>query len=60
MKKAVIERSIVVVLFILVMIVFAFAERDTRKLFEQQTRSTVNTINDFSGNKTASNTVLHQ
>ena len=32
MKKAIIERNIVVVLFILVLIVFSFAERDTKKL----------------------------
>lgn len=32
MNKASIERSIVVVLFVLVIIVFSFAERDTKKL----------------------------
>ncbi|MGN6400416.1 MAG: hypothetical protein ACTHMD_08185 [Flavisolibacter sp.] len=32
MKKAIIERNIVVVLFVLVLIVFSFAERDTKKL----------------------------
>ncbi len=32
MKRAAIERNIVVVLFILVLITFSFAERDTKKL----------------------------
>ncbi|GEM_PF-1789968 len=32
MKKTVLERNIVVVLFVLVLVVFSFAERDTRKL----------------------------
>lgn len=32
MKRAVIERNIVVVLFILVLVAFSFAERDTKKL----------------------------
>ena len=44
MKKNVLERSFVVVLFILVMIIFSFAERDTQKLFEKyNTKSTVET-----------------
>jgi len=32
MKKAVLERNMVVVLFVLVLVVFSFAERDSRKL----------------------------
>ena len=32
MKKAVVERNIVVVLFILVLIAFSFAEKDSKKL----------------------------
>ena len=32
MKRAVIERNIVVVLFVLVLIAFSFAERDSKKL----------------------------
>ena len=32
MKKALLERNMVVVLFVLVLIVFSFAERDTKKL----------------------------
>lgn len=45
MKKTVFEKSFVIVLFILVMIAFAFAERDTQKLFEKyNTKSTVQTV----------------
>ena len=32
MKKAIVERNLVVILFILVLVVFSFAERDTKKL----------------------------
>lgn len=46
MKKAVLERSFVVVLFLLVMVVFSLAERDTQKLFQQRNeKSTVVEIN---------------
>jgi hypothetical protein len=38
MKRAVIERNIVVVLFILVLIAFSFAERDTKKLDQLYTK----------------------
>lgn len=38
MKKAAIERNIVVVLFILVLIAFSFAERDTKKLDQLYTK----------------------
>jgi hypothetical protein len=42
MKKHVLEKSFVVVLFVLVMIVFSMAERDTQKLFKKyNTKSTV-------------------
>ena len=49
MNRAALERKIVVVLFMLVLIVFSFAERDTKKLdpfyrgtesFKPQTRET--------------------
>lgn len=41
MKRALVERNIVVVLFVLVLVVFSFAERDTQKLFEHyNTKST--------------------
>jgi hypothetical protein len=32
MKRALVERTLVVVLFVLVLIVFSFAERDSKKL----------------------------
>ncbi len=38
MKRAVIERNIVVVLFILVLIAFSFAERDSKKLDQLYTK----------------------
>jgi hypothetical protein len=42
MKKALLERSFVAVLFVMVMIVFSLAERDTQKLFEKRNeKSTV-------------------
>jgi hypothetical protein len=42
MKRTVLERAFVIVLFVLVMIAFSFAERDTQKLFEKyNTKSTV-------------------
>lgn len=42
MKKSLLEKSFVVVLFVLVMLAFSFAERDTQKLFEKyNTKSTV-------------------
>ena len=44
MKKNLLEKSLVVVLFVLVMVTFSFAERDTKKLFEKyNTKSTVET-----------------
>ena len=42
MKRALLEKSFVIVLFVLVMVAFSFAERDTQKLFEKyNTKSTV-------------------
>jgi hypothetical protein len=35
MKRALLEKSFVIVLFVLVMVIFSFAERDTQKLFEK-------------------------
>ena len=40
MKRALTERNLVVVLFILVLIVFSFAERDSKKLDRFYTNST--------------------
>ena len=45
MKRTVLEKSFVAVLFVLVIIAFSFAERDTQKLFEKyNTKSTVETF----------------
>ena len=42
MKKSLFEKSFVVVLFVLVMVAFSFAERDTKKAFEKyNTKNTV-------------------
>ena len=42
MKRTVLEKSFVGVLFVLVIVAFSFAERDTQKLFEKyNTKSTV-------------------
>jgi hypothetical protein len=42
MKKKIFEKSFVIVLFVLVMVAFALAERDTQKAFEKyNTKSTV-------------------
>lgn len=42
MKKTLVERSLVIGLFLLVMIAFSLAERDTRKAFEKyNTKNTV-------------------
>lgn len=42
MKKTLLEKSFVIVLFVLVMISFSLAERDTQKLFEKyNTKTTV-------------------
>jgi len=35
MKKSLIERSFVIILFILVLVIFSFAQRDTQKAFEK-------------------------
>lgn len=35
MKRAILERNFVVVLFVLVIVIFSFAERDTQKLIEK-------------------------
>lgn len=44
MKRTVLEKSFVIVLFVLVIITFSFAERDTQKAFEKyNTKSTVET-----------------
>jgi hypothetical protein len=45
MKKSLLEKSFVVVLFVLVMVAFSFAERDTQKAFQKyNVKSTVETL----------------
>jgi hypothetical protein len=41
-KKVLLEKTLVIGLFLLVMVVFSFAERDTRKVFEEH--NTKNTV----------------
>jgi len=42
MKRTVLEKGFVGILFVLVIVAFSFAERDTQKLFERyNTKSTV-------------------
>jgi hypothetical protein len=42
MKRTVMEKSLVFVLFVSVIVIFSFAERDTQKIFEKyNTKSTV-------------------
>jgi hypothetical protein len=42
MKKSLLEKGFVIVLFVLVMVAFSFAERDTQKAFEKyNTKNTV-------------------
>ena len=44
MKGTILEKGFVIVLFVLVIVTFSFAERDTQKLFEKyNTKSTVET-----------------
>jgi hypothetical protein len=41
MKKSKLERSLVVVLFILVLVIFSFAERDSKKVSRLYTETTL-------------------
>jgi hypothetical protein len=53
MKKSLVEKGTVVVLFILVLVVFSFAERDSKKLVDLYTRKStvqkplVNTVDSY-------------
>jgi hypothetical protein len=45
MKKSLSEKSFVIILFVLVMVAFSFAERDTQKAFQKyNVKSTVETL----------------
>jgi len=41
MKRALLERNLVIVLFVLVLVVFSFAERDSKKLEKIYTAATL-------------------
>jgi len=66
MKKTLLEKSFVIVLFVLVMIFFSLAERDTQKLFEKyNTKTTVKTTEqtvdytaEFPQKKLANNKII--
>jgi len=53
MKKSLFEKSFVVALFVLVMVLFAFAERDTQKAFEKYNTKTTLEISKKSIDYTA-------
>ncbi|MGZ3844569.1 MAG: hypothetical protein ACXVLT_00975 [Flavisolibacter sp.] len=45
MKRSLLEKSFVIVLFVLVMVAFSFAQRDTQKAFEKyNVKGTVQTL----------------
>ena len=54
MKKSLVEKGTVVVLFILVLVVFSFAERDSKKLVDLYTRKS--TVQQPMLNKADNNT----
>lgn len=58
MKRAVLERSFVMVLFFLVMVVFSLAERDTQKLFEK--RNEKSTVVEFKKAASPTATTSHK
>jgi cytochrome oxidase Cu insertion factor (SCO1/SenC/PrrC family) len=48
MKKTLVERRIMAVLFVLVLVVFSFAERDTKKLMKQyHSENTAGSVKKF-------------
>ena len=54
MKRTLLEKGTVVVLFILVLVVFSFAERDSKKLVDLYTRKSAHKpVNPNAGNPTA-------
>jgi hypothetical protein len=54
MKKAFVERSLAAMLFVLVLVVFSLAERDTQKLMEQYTSRPASSVQQKAGDLTAS------
>ena len=55
MKKPLLEKSFVVVLFVLVIVAFSFAERDTQKVFEKYNQKSTVEIPKQSADYTATN-----
>jgi hypothetical protein len=55
MKKAILERNLVVILFVLVLVVFSLAERDSKKL-ERIYNSSAHSIKPVKVNEIASST----
>ena len=53
MKKAFFERSLAALLFVLVLIVFTLAHRDTQKLLDQYNSRNVTAVEKKAGNLTA-------
>ena len=53
MKKAILERNLVVILFVLVLVVFSLAERDSKKL-ERIYNSSAHSIQPVKANEVAS------
>ncbi len=60
MKKDLVERNMVVVLFILVMVVFSFAERDTKKLFQHYNSKNITEIGTTPVPLISHTTAFHQ
>ena len=61
MKRSLLEKGFVVVLFVLVMLAFSFAERDTQKTFQKyNVKSTVQTLSpkvDYTAEATEKSTI---
>jgi hypothetical protein len=49
MKKAILEKTTVAVLFVLVIVVFSFAERDSKKLVQLYTKNPIVTLKKTNG-----------
>lgn len=60
MKRALLERNVVVVLFVLVMIIFSMAKRDTTKLFEQNNIKNVTEVTPLVNRISASEKIPQQ
>lgn len=54
MKKAIAEKTAVVILFVLVLVVFSFAQRDTKKQIEQHNAGVITDVEKRTPGYTAS------